>query len=75
MAMSLFFQVDFKNRLMSNLRNGPCHVDNIFFSWRWAICRMSILRNDHVALSNFKGQGPQLSAERGTGMGELLPVK
>ena len=57
--LSLFFHVDFKMVVchMSNVRNGPCHVDK-FFSHGDRLhgaCRFK--KNDHVALSNLRVNG------------------
>ena len=45
---------------MFTLRNGPCHVTYIF-PLSEASCSMSILRNDHVALSNSPLISPLIS--------------
>ena len=57
---------------MSPLRNGLCHVSNIF-AMSLALCRMSILRNGRVALSNFRVEGHFyiLYREFGIGLGRL----
>ena len=41
----------------SNSRDTPCHVPYFYFSFHEHLCRMSILRNSHVAVSSLGVKG------------------
>ena len=45
---------------MSNLRNGPCHVTNVFSHVDRLHVTCRFLRKVNVALSNLRVKGPQV---------------